>query len=253
MTILTNAAAVLRCYGELTELTVTDVAARLGLPKSNASRLLRGMREAGLLETVGTTKRHRPGLLLLDVARAWRRSSSLVDRADAVVQRISAATGHTGYVSMRLGTEVTAITDHPGTNALRVASTIGRRLPAFASATGRTLLARLSDAEVASLHREGIAPPTPNAPQDLADLLKHLATVRRQGYDASQDEVNAGVAALAVAVADPESGEDASLCIAFPSTITAEPERQAILRALLEGAAEIAAITGDGTARRRIA
>lgn len=253
MTTLANAAAVLRCYGEMTELTVSDVAARLGLPKSSASRLLRAMREAGLLEVVGGTRRHRPGLLLLDVARAWRRSSSLVDRADAVVARIAAATGHTGYVSMRAGTEVTAITDHPGTNALRVASTIGRRLPAFASATGRALLARLEDAEVVALHRAGLEPPTAQAPQSVAELLRRLEAVRGRGYDTSSDEVNPGVAALAVAVADPESGEDAALCIAFPSTITGEAERQAILRALLEGAAEIAAITGDAKPRRRIA
>jgi phthiocerol/phenolphthiocerol synthesis type-I polyketide synthase C len=70
MSTLANAANVLRCFSsECTELTVTDVAARLDLPKASASRLLKRMREAGLLETIGQTKRHRPGRLLLDIAR----------------------------------------------------------------------------------------------------------------------------------------------------------------------------------------
>ena len=246
MTILDSAAQVLRCYGaDCTELTVTDLVARVGLPKSNASRLLRAMRDAGLLETVGPSKRYRPGLLLVDVARAYRRSSTLIDRADAVVGRIAAATGHTGYVTLRAGLEVTAVTDHPGTNALRVASTIGRRLPAFASATGRSLLARLPDAEVRRLHEAGIAAPSPHAPQDIEELLARLAEVRRRGYATSHDEANRGVGAIAVAIADPETQETVSLCISFPAATTGAAERRAIARALLEGAAEIGAITGD--------
>ena len=246
MTIIDSAAQVLRCYGaDCSELTVTDLVARLGLPKSSASRLLRAMRDAGLLETVGDSKRYRPGLLLVDVARAYRRSSSLIDRADAVVAKVSAACGHTGYVTLRAGLEVTAVTDHQGTNALRVSSTIGRRLPAFASATGRSMLARLPDAEVRRLHAAGIAPPSPNAPQDLDELLKRLAEVRRRGYATSHDEANRGVGAIAVAVAQPETGEDVSLCISYPAATTDAAERREITRALLEGAAAIGAITGD--------
>ena len=84
--------------------------------------------------------------------RLYRDSSSLIERAAAVVARISGATGHTGYVSKREGRDIVAVTDHPGTNALRVSSSIGRRLEAFASATGRTLLARMSDEDVRKLY-----------------------------------------------------------------------------------------------------
>ncbi len=246
MTILASAADVLRCYGaDCTELTVTELVARAGLPKSNASRLLRAMRDCGLLEAVGDSKRYRPGLLLVDVARAYRRASSLIDRADAVVARISAACGHTGYVTLRAGLEVTAVTDHQGTNALRVSSTIGRRLPAFASATGRSLLARLPDVEVRALHAGGLVPPSPHAPQDMNDLLRRLAETRRRVYATSHDEANRGVGAIAVAVAQPETAELVSLCISYPAATTDAAARRDIARALLDGAAEIAAITGD--------
>jgi DNA-binding IclR family transcriptional regulator len=248
MTILAGAAEVLRCYGaDCTELTVTDLVARLGLPKSNASRLLRSMRDVGLLETVGESKRYRPGLLLVDAARVYRRSSSLIERADAVVARASAASGHTGYVSVRLGLEMVAVTDHQGGNALRVAPAIGLRPAAFACATGRSLLARMPDAAVRHLHAGGLVPPSPNAPQDMDDLLRRLAEVRRRGYAMAHDEANrgVGVGAVAVAVADPETGEAVSLCIAYPAATTDAAERRAIARALLEGAAAIGAITGD--------
>lgn len=251
MTILASAAQVLRCFSaDCTELTVTDLVARLGMPKSNASRLLRAMRDVGMLETVGATKRYRPGALLLDVGRAYRRASGLIRRAHEVVGRISSACGHTGYVSVRDGAEITAVTDHPGANHLRVVSNIGRRFPAFASAVGRASLARLSDQEVRQLYAAGLTPPTPKAPQSVDELIERLAVVRRTGVAVSHEEMTPGVIAMAAAVADPETGEEASLCIVFPAVSANESQRDSIARALREGVHEIAAITGDGGSRR---
>jgi DNA-binding IclR family transcriptional regulator len=256
MTILASATAVLRCYGaDCTSLSVTDLVVRLGMPKSNASRLLRAMRDAGLLETIGESKRYRPGLLLVDVGRAYMRSSSLIERADQVVRGVSAASGHTGYVTVRDGRHVTAVTDHPGSNTLRVASSIGRRLPAFASATGRSLLARLSDDAVRALYTGGLAPPSARSPQTVQELLELLAVIRRDGFATSSDEATRGVDAVAVAVADPASGEEVSLCIVCPTATTSQSERAGLAASLLEGAAGIAALTGDPQfpARRKAA
>ena len=247
MTILVSAADVLRTFSEdCPEVTVTDLVQRLGMPKSNASRLLRAMRDAGLLETVGETKRFRPSLMLINAGLSYRASSSLMARADAVVQRVSRACGHTGYVSRRDGVHVIAVTDHPGTNVLRVVSSIGRLMPAFATATGRSLLARLDDAAVELLYPEGLpAAPSARSPQSMADLLARLAEVRATGISTSFDGANRGVAAVAVAVCDAATGEDVSLCIVYPITTTDKAERQAIAQALRDGAAEIAALEHD--------
>lgn len=247
MSILVSASAVLKCFSEdCTEVTVSDLVRRLAMPKSNASRLLRSMRDAGFLESVGDSKRFRPSLMLMNVGRTYRRSSSLIERADAVVQRVSLDCGHTGYVSKRDGIHIVAVTDHEGANALRVVSSVGRRLPAFASATGRSLLARLGDDEVRALYPDGLPPaPSAQAPQTMDDLLGRLADIRTSGVAISHDEANRGVAAIAVAVGDSDTGEEVSLCIVFPLTTSNSVERTTITRALHEGAAEIAALGND--------
>ncbi|WP_114946353.1 IclR family transcriptional regulator [Microvirga calopogonii] len=247
MTTLASVAAVLRCFSEeRTELTVTDVSALLPAPKSTVSRLLRAMRDAGLIESVGETKRYRPGLMLFEVGNVYRRASSLVARADEVVKAVSAQVGHSSYVSIRAGHDVVGLTYHPGSHVLRVATPIGRRLAAFASATGRTLLARLSDEEVMALYPKLPMPPSSNAPQSVEELLTRLAKVRQEGFAESNDEANRGVAAIAVAVGDPETREAVSLCVTFPSSTITQDERDAIINGLLAGAKHIAAILGDG-------
>ena len=237
MSILSSAVDVLRCFSSTRhDVTVTDLVTLLGMPKSNASRLLRAMRDEGLLETVGESKRYRPSLLLNQVGHLYRFAASLIDRADAVVGNISDRIGHTGYVSVRRGTDIVAVTAHPRRHALRVVTSIGDRIPAFASSTGRALLARLPDDDVRALYP---------APRDMDDLLARLARVRDEGFAESRDEAVRGVRALSVAVGDPATGDEVALCLSFPAATVEPAERIAIIRSLGEGAAEIAALTHD--------
>lgn len=246
MSILSAAADVFRCFSSTRhDVTVTDLVTLLGMPKSNASRLLRAMRDEGLLETVGDSKRYRPSLLLHQVGQTYRFAASLIDRADAAVARVSVEVGHTGYISVRRGTDIVGVTAHPGRHALRVVTSIGERIAAFASSTGRALLARLPDDQVRELYADGFVPPSDTAPQDLDELLSRLKRTRREGYAESHDEAVRGVRSISVAVGDPASGDEVALCISFPAATVAPAERLAIIRSLGEGAANIAALTKD--------
>lgn len=246
MTILSAAADVLRCFsGSRHSVTVTDLVGLLGMPKSNASRLLRAMRDEGLLETMGDTKRYRPSLLLHEAGQVYRFAASLIARADTVVARVAEETGHTGYVSVRRGPDIIGVTAHPGSNALRVVTTIGDRIAAFASSTGRALLARLPDDEIRALYAGGFTAPSATAPQNIEELLKRLDAVRSQGYSESHDEAVRGVIAISVAVGDPQTGDEAALCISFPAATVTHEEREAVIRSLGRGAKQIAALTKD--------
>lgn len=237
MSVLQNAAAVLKLYSdECLELTVTDVGRRLGLPKANASRLMKAMRDAGMLSTIGDTMRHRPGTVMLDLAAIFRRSTSLIARAGDAVAALSTQFGHTGYISILDGQEVTAVADFPGTNALRVVSNIGRRLFAHQSATGRSILARMTDAEIAKIYK---------GHPSSASLPEQLALIRQNGFATSSQESTPGVDAIAIAVADPATGETISLCIVYPHGLVDADGCQQMLAALSQAAGQIAADFGD--------
>jgi DNA-binding IclR family transcriptional regulator len=246
MGVLNAAAEVLRCFGpDRLELTVTDVVALRRAPKSSTSRLLRAMRDAGLLETVGDSKRYRPGILLFELGQSYRAGSTLVTRAHDVVSGIVDRVGHTGYVSVRDGLDVMGLTYVAGRNVLRVGTPVGRRLPLSASATGRTLLARLDSDEVCGLFHGALPQPSPRAPRSLEELAARLDDVRRMGFAESDGEANPGVGALASAVGDPETGEVVSLCVTYPQSTVTAAERLQIIDGLLEGACSIATVMGD--------
>jgi DNA-binding IclR family transcriptional regulator len=242
--ILEKCAAVLR-VAAAGPLTVSGVAASLGMPKSTVSRLLAAMARSGLLEPLPGQRGFSVGAVVIGAARAGTLRRGLVDRLDEMVAEIVNRFGHTGYVSILDGAEVIAVRVREGSNALRVVTPPGTRYPAFATSTGRALLARLDDAEVRRLHPEPLLPPCGAAPRAIGELMKRLSRVRRMGIAHAEGEANRGAGNLAVAVVDAARSQSAAACISFPSAVCDAAERAAIAEALIAGARQVGSAVGD--------
>jgi DNA-binding IclR family transcriptional regulator len=261
MSALRNAAAVLRLFSSgHPDLGVVEAAAALQLPKSTTSRLLKMMAEEGLLEVIRTSRRYRPGPVVAVAARVYRAGSALIPAIEALVADVVGTCGYTGYVSMRAGRDIFAIKMCTGRQALQVVTPIGQTYPAYASAVGRALLARLSDDEIRSLYADhGFDCPAPAAPADMAALLARIAEVRSAGIAYADDECNRGVGSIAVAVLDPSEGEAAAACLSFSLSLVTPADRARMSAQLLAGAARIGAQFGDevwlqrATPERRVA
>ena len=238
---MSNAAAILRLFSaDRLEISVTDVSSILAMPKSSASRLMKAMLQQGLLARMANSPRYKVGNLLFEISRLYRLNSPLIDMVDDTMKSICRETGHTGYVSILDGADVLVLRMHQGSHALRVFTPLGQRAPAFATANGRTLLARLPDQGVRALHGDGIAPPSPNSPQSMDELLAVLGQIRRSGWAEANDEAIAGVGSVAVSVADPESGETIGFCITYPAVNTAAQDKNRIVSLLTAAARRIA-------------
>jgi DNA-binding IclR family transcriptional regulator len=236
MSVLRNAAAVLRLFtAERPDIGVMEVAEVTGLPKSTTSRLMRMMAEEGLLEAAGLTRRYRPGTLVVAAARLFRSGSELVAAMEALVTRVVSECGHTGFVSVRDGSDIFAIKTIPGTQVLRVVTPIGQRYPASATAVGRALLARLSEDEIRTLI-DTLPQPSPSAPATFEELFTRITRVHTEGVAEANDEANRGVGSIAIAIADHGAGEAVAGCISFSLSAVTEAERRLIRRCLFDGA-----------------
>lgn len=246
MSTLLNAVSVLRLFSpERRELSVTEVSRLLVMPKSSASRLLKAMLGQGLLAVVPGTQRYRVGTLFLEMARLYGRESTLMDFADAALSEICKKTQHTGYISILDGSDVLVLRVFEGTQALRVVTPLGSRAPAFATSTGRALLARLSDDAVRALHAGPLKPPSKNSPQTVEELLGALEQVRQTGWCEAIDEGIPGVGSISVSIADIESQEAAAFCVSFPANVVPLSERRIIASMLAREAKRIGAQLDD--------
>ena len=87
MSTLENAISILRLFNsERDELTVTEAARLLNMPKSSVGRLLTNMRDLGLLDGSGRQPRYRIGRLFFEISQQYRLRSSLIEKAESVMR-----------------------------------------------------------------------------------------------------------------------------------------------------------------------
>ena len=241
MSSLEAAVGVLRCYSNTcSELTVTEVAQKLNLPKSNVSRLLRAMRGVGLLDSARDGRGYSPGVMLVGLGQLAGAGHTLGVRAHAAVSRVSEHCGHAGFVSARVGRRMVGLTHHAGRNPLQVGVFQGGTpLYVDACATGRALLATMTDDAVRELLGSQVSCATAQSPLTMGALFERLAQVRERGYAESHNEAGKGIGALAVAVRDERTDEVLSFCITYPEATVDAAELRSITGALLQARSDI--------------
>jgi DNA-binding IclR family transcriptional regulator len=246
MSALTNAIEILRCFSTARpDLSFADVMALTGKPKSSTSRLLRSLRDCGLLEQDAHTRRYRPGLLTFELGRLHRAHDDLIDTAERELREVCARTGHTGYIAVLDGYQQVVLRIAPGSNPLRVVNPPGQRTPALITSNGRAMLARLSDEDI----RARVPTPYPkvprNSPQNLTQLMERLDEIRRSGVSEAADEAIEGVASQGFALASGETGELIGIAVSYSVQATTAAERAHVRRELGALAEKLRRMTGD--------
>ncbi len=115
----------------------------------------------------------------------------------------------------------------PTRRIMSITLAVGTRLPAFATSMGRVLLAGLPDDELEErLARIEITPLTSRTVKDKEALRATLAAVRRQGYAATDQELEEGLRSLAV----PLRGSSGAVSAALNVSVHASRASMAAMR-----------------------
>ncbi|MCU1495113.1 MAG: IclR family transcriptional regulator [Acidimicrobiaceae bacterium] len=188
-------------------LGLSEIATSLSVPKSSALRLLRGLvkREFARLQADG---RYALGVRSFEIGAAYLRAMTPVSAVVEELEALTADLGMTAHFAVLDGSEVLYLAKHdPPDDGLRLATSLGARLPACSTAVGKAVLAYRSQAT----HGTGAdrpAPPTgpPTSSEtslDLADaLFVELAKVRAHGYAIDEGSTAAGIRCVASPVFD---------------------------------------------------
>jgi DNA-binding IclR family transcriptional regulator len=206
------------------------------------------MMEAGLLERNGASLAYRPALLILELSHQVRASTPLLKRMEHMLEAMVRETGHTGYISVldETGEHVVVMRVIHGSLALRVVTWPGHRSPAYATATGRALLARLDDETIrqrfATTPMAGLSK---RSPQNVTELIERVAQVRQYGWALAQDEALPGVGSISCSVADPDSRETLAFCLSFPASTGVPDALKKLQQSLLGHARSIGRAAGD--------
>jgi IclR family acetate operon transcriptional repressor len=206
-------------------LVAQEIATALGIPVSSLSYLLATLVERDYLVREGRRYSPGPGLQKLQMhAEAY----TLADRAAPLVRTLRVQLNETTSFWVREGWEVEALVTESSEQALRYAVPTGNRMPMHPLASGKALLARLSDTELeryfAEAERQRFTPSTVTAEKA---LRKEIGEIRKTGFSWADEEFSLGIVGIGRAVT--MAGETVgALSVAIPKVRCDEATRRRV-------------------------
>jgi DNA-binding IclR family transcriptional regulator len=212
-----NALKVLLLLGERNELRLTEVAEYLHVATSTAHRLLAMLLYRGFMRQDPRTRAYLPGTALTGVAFSILQRFDVRQVLHPFVESLNHELAETTHLAILDGTTVRFIDAIESPQATRVASRLGKLMPANCTSTGKALLSYLSADELKRLYpTEELPSLTPNSIGTRSALEQELEKVREQGYATSNQESEDGVSSVAVAFPPRQAPMRLALNVAVP-------------------------------------
>lgn len=202
-------------------MSIKGLSAELDLPKGTVYRLLSSLIHFGFARKDPGTRSYYLGFKLAELGHRLLNQFDIRMEARPELERLADQTRETVHLAILNQKDVVyidKIESSSGGIGLKMASTIGLRVPAHATSVGKVLLAELSEEALdALLGEEDLAGLTDRTITRLPDLKEHLEWVRVQGFALDDEENEQGIRCVAAPIRH-ESGQTvAAVSISTPA------------------------------------
>lgn len=222
------------------EMSLNDIMQMTGLAKTTAFRMMVTLVDRHLCDQDPATGLYSLGFAMLHFAEIRRRQAKVRDLALPVMRDIRDQLNETVVLSIRCDDYRVHIDAAEGFDPMRRMPEPGVRVPLYAGAASKVLLAAMSELEVESyFNRTLLKPFQRNTITSPAVLKREMRMIRRNGYAESRSELILGCAAMAVPIKDYTGQTIAVIDVLTPEGRYTPAFRQAGLRLLTTGAQRI--------------
>lgn len=222
-----------------TGLGVNELARRVGVNASTASRLLATLETAGMVQRDPTGGPYRLGLALVTLAERVISRLDVQSLARPLLVQLMEATGETTTLSLPGEREAITVDSVPSRSSVVSMARLGRPSVLHATSVGKVMLAFGGG----QLPRErDLVRLTPHTITDRADLASEVRAVRERGYGTVFGEREVDVNSIAAPVWDRTGGLAAIIGIQAPASRLEDP--RTVLEPLLEATAALTRALG---------
>lgn len=216
--------------------SISDLARALGFPKSSVHGLCHTLCGLNLLHMRDDGK-FALGAHMLQWANAYLAQTNLVDEFHRLLAEDKNLNDYTITLSVLEGTEVLYMACRNSHAPLGVTFNIGMKLPAVFAATGKAMLAALTEESLENyLQAPWPVRLTRHSVADSEALRKELLETRLRGYSVDDGQVREGMVCLGATIYNVRGGIEAGIALSMTKT-EAQPE---VVEKVAQGVMEIA-------------
>ncbi|HEY4557376.1 MAG TPA: IclR family transcriptional regulator C-terminal domain-containing protein [Enteractinococcus sp.] len=229
---------VIEAFGQAPTMTLTEIAEATGLSRATVRRFVHTLVNLGYVRA--NEKHFALTPKIMNLGFAYLASQPLVELVDPVLTNLSKELGQSTSVSVLDGTDVVYIARQETTSIMRINITVGTRFPAYATSMGRVLLAGLDEAQLDEYFATAdIQEVTDYTITDEAALRAEFDKIRKQGYAVVKEELEVGLASVAVPIRNRAGTTVAAMNTSVAVTRQSPEDLTKLVPALLAAADEV--------------
>ena len=207
----------------------------LDLPRSTTYHLLRVLQEEGFLLHSPENQAYGLSPLVSEIGSAVLSSDLLARMAQPILERLVAETGLpvVAHLGVLQHSDVVYASKVSAPRAPAVVTSIGVRLPAHLTATGRAMLAGLPADQLRAIYpnSDAIVTRSGPGPRTVAELDAILAGTRERGWALEDGDITLDYASVAAAVLDHKGYPAAAVGLTYRGAIADGAQRANLGRA----------------------
>lgn len=212
--------------------TLTDLASITGASKSTLVPILKTMLRHRFI-AFRSDRRYAIGMKTFSVGSAFVEGEPLIGALRSEMERVVAVCQETCQLGVLDGNHVFYIAKIDSPQAIRLISSIGKRIPAYCTALGKALLSDRDAREIEELFPDGLAPMTPHTITSVPELCEQIADQRTDGVFTEYEESCGSVVCFAVPLCQ-RGRIVAAVSISVPR-FRLDDEKETQIRQLLAG------------------
>lgn len=180
--------------------TLAVIASHVGLTKSGVHRILRNLISRGYVLQEAQRGCYCLGIRLWQLGTLPSAIEAYRNAVSPFLHRLSAEVGETSHLVIMQGREIVYLSRVETPQAVQAYGRVGDRAPAHCVATGKAILANMSDTHLESFLRTPLQSYTPRTITRIADFTNALGAIRRNGFAINDGEWRDGVTGVGVAL-----------------------------------------------------
>jgi len=213
---LTKVARILDCFSTSQRaLSLAEICARTGYPRSTAHRLLAAMRDVGFVEQDRERDSYRLGLRLFELGSVVLANLELHREGRAIVDSLNRLTGRAVHLAVFDGLRAVVI-QRTEAEAL-LANTLVENSPAYCTSVGKAILAFQPEEIVDRVIEAGLARFTETTITDPDALRAELAETRARGFAIDNGEHQPGLRCLGAPIRNQAGAVFAAISVSSPA------------------------------------
>ncbi|MBB6479877.1 IclR family transcriptional regulator [Spirochaeta isovalerica] len=210
-------------------LTLSEIAAKLDIPITSASDIVRSLLDEGMVEVIDErSKVYGIGVTAYYIGNAFIANTSIVDKAKAAIEELSNKTNKTVFLGKEVQGKITYIYKHEPKETLVATCDIGSRTNLHCTSLGKSFLA-YNEQMFESLRGKELIRKTAHTITDFDKLEAEVKKVRIQGYAIDDREQNDHLLCIGAPIFDSNRNVVAAISISGLYSVETDVEEQARL------------------------